>query len=182
MKFPMILAASGILAASISAMTVAFADTKPEIDVSVRETLKQFEGLNPRNQQVLTDAAGELVFPRITKGGVGIGGGYGEGVLQIGGKTVNYYSVSSASSGLTLGAAKRSEVIVFTTQAALDKFTSSKGWSVGAGTGIAMISKGAGADYDTETLKGPVLGFVFGEKGLMADLSLEGSKINKIEK
>jgi lipid-binding SYLF domain-containing protein len=90
--------------------------------------------------------------------------------------------VSSASIGLTVGAAKRSEVIVFTTQDALEKFTSSSGWSVGADTGVAVISKGAGGDYDTETLQKPVVGFVFGEKGLMADLSLEGSKVNKIDR
>jgi lipid-binding SYLF domain-containing protein len=111
---------------------------------------------------------------------VGIAGEYGEGALQVDGKIVGYYSVSSASIGLTIGAAKRSEVIVFTTQAALDKFTSSKGWSVGADAGVALISKGAGGDYDTQTLQKPVIGFVFGEKGLIADLSLEGSKINQI--
>jgi lipid-binding SYLF domain-containing protein len=182
MKLPMICAASGIAVTSILAATAALADTKPEMNVSVLETLKQFESLDSRNQRILTDAAGELVFPRVTKGGVGLAGEYGEGALQINGKIVGYYSVSSASIGLTVGAAKRSEVIVFTTGDALDKFTASKGWSVGADTGLAMISKGAGGDYDTETLKKPVLGFVFGEKGLMADLSLEGSKINKIDK
>lgn len=113
---------------------------------------------------------------------MGVAGEYGEGALRIDGKTVGYYSVSSASIGLTIGAAKRSEIIVFTTQDSLDKFMSSKGWSVGADTGVAVISKGAGGGYDTQTLKKPVVGFVFGEKGLIADLSLEGSKINKLDR
>ena len=78
--------------------------------------------------------------------------------------------------------AKRSEVIVFTTQEALDQFTASKGWSIGAATGVAMISKGGGANYDTDTLKKPVVGFVFAEKGLIGDLSLDGSKIDKIDR
>jgi len=182
MKFPKFLAASGIAAFSVFASSVSLADTKAEIDVSVTETLKQFDALNAKHHRVLHTAAGELIFPHVTKGGVGIAGEYGEGVLRVGGKTVAYYSVSSASVGLTLGVAKRSEIIVFTTQEALDAFTASKGWSIGADTGIAVISKGKGGDYDTETLKKPVLGFVFGEKGLIADLSLEGSKINKIEK
>jgi lipid-binding SYLF domain-containing protein len=156
------------------------AASKAEIDVSVNETLQKFDALNARNQDVLNRATGVLVFPHVTKGGVGIAGEYGEGALQVDGKIVGYYSVSSASIGLTIGAAKRSEVIVFTTQAALDKFTSSKGWSVGADAGVALISKGAGGDYDTQTLQKPVIGFVFGEKGLIADLSLEGSKINQI--
>jgi lipid-binding SYLF domain-containing protein len=182
MKHPAFLAAAGITAATIFLTAEALAETKPEIDVSVRETLKQFDGLNSHNQHLLSNAAGTLVFPRVTKGGLGVAGEYGEGALKIDGKTVGYYSVSSASIGLTVGAAKRSEVIVFTTQDALEKFTSSKGWSVGADTGVALISKGAGGDYDTETLRKPVVGFVFGEKGLIADLSLEGSKINKIER
>jgi lipid-binding SYLF domain-containing protein len=68
------------------------------------------------------------------------------------------------------------------TQEALNRFMKSQKWSIGAGTGIALISKGAAGDYDTNTLKKPILGFVFYEKGLMADLSLEGSKINKVNK
>jgi len=71
---------------------------------------------------------------------------------------------------------------MFMTQESLDKFTSSKGWSIGADTGIALASQGAGGKYDSQTLQKPILGFVFSEKGLMGDLSLEGSNINKIEK
>jgi lipid-binding SYLF domain-containing protein len=131
---------------------------------------------------LLHTAAGALVFPRVTKAGAGIAGEYGEGALQVGGKTVGYYSVSSASIGLTLGAAQHSEVLVFTTPEALNQFTSSKGWSVGADTGVAVISKGGGGDYDTETLKKPVVSFVFAEKGLIGDASLEGSKIDRLDK
>jgi lipid-binding SYLF domain-containing protein len=83
---------------------------------------------------------------------------------------------------LTLGAAKRSEVIVFTTQEPLNQFTESKGWCVGADTGVAAIHSGGGASYDTDTLKKPVVGFVFAEKGLIGDLSLDGSKIDRIDR
>ena len=76
----------------------------------------------------------------------------------------------------------RSEVIMFMTQEALDKFLNGKGWSIGADTGIALVKVGAGGDYDTQTLQKPILGFIFGEKGLIADLSLEGSKINSIDR
>jgi lipid-binding SYLF domain-containing protein len=182
MKLPIFIAATGIAAASIFVAAESMAETKPEIDLSVRQTIRQFDGLNSHNRHLLSSAAGTLVFPSVTKGGLGVAGEYGEGVLRIDGKTVGYYSVSSASIGLTVGASKRSEVIVFTTQDALDKFTSSAGWSVGADTGVAVLSNGAGGDYDTETLQKPVVGFVFAEKGLIADLSLEGSKINKIDR
>jgi lipid-binding SYLF domain-containing protein len=182
MNKPLFLAAIGIPLAALLSLSSSLADTKSEIDVSVHETLKNFEALNPHNRQVLHAAAGELIFPRVTKAGAGIAGEYGEGVLRVGGKTVGYYSVSSASIGLTLGAAQRSEILVFTTPESLNQFTSSKGWSVGADTGVAMISKGGGGNYDTETLKKPVVGFVFAEKGLIGDLSLEGSKIDKLDR
>jgi lipid-binding SYLF domain-containing protein len=182
MKLPIFIAAAGIGASSILATSASFAETKPEIDVSVHETLKQFDGLNSHNAHLLSSAAGTLVFPRVTKGGAGIAGEYGEGALRIDGKTVGYYSISSASVGLTLGAAKRSEVLVFTTQDSLNQFTSSKGWSIGADTGVAVIHGGGGANYDTDTLKKPVVGFVFGQKGLIGDLSLEGSKIDKLDR
>ena len=123
-----------------------------------------------------------LVFPRVTKGGVGIGGEFGEGVLQVNGKTVGYYSVGAATVGLTLGLANHSEIIMFMTQESLDKFISQAGWSIGADAGITVVSGGANGSYDTETAKKPILGFVFAEKGLIGDLSLEGSKISKIKK
>jgi lipid-binding SYLF domain-containing protein len=163
-------------------MGTVLADTKPELDLSVHETIKAFDALNPHNRELLRSAAGTLVFPRVTKAGAGVAGEYGEGALRVGGKTIGYYSVSSASIGLTLGAAQHSEVLVFTTPESLNQFTSSKGWSIGADTGVAMISKGGGGNYDTDTLKKPVVGFVFAEKGLIGDASLEGSKIDRIEK
>jgi len=71
---------------------------------------------------------------------------------------------------------------MFMTKDALDKFTQSKGWSIGADTQVALVKAGAGGAYDSQTLQKPILGFVFGEKGLIADLSLEGSKINSIDR
>jgi len=173
---------AGFALFALIAQTPAFADSKAEIDASVRESILQFNKLNPTHAELARKAAGILVFPRVTKGGVGIAGEYGEGALRLNGKTTSYYSVSSASIGLTLGVAKHSEVIMFMTQESLDKFIASKGWSIGADTGVALVSKGAGNDYDSQTLKKEILGFVYGEKGLIADLSLEGSKVNKIDK
>jgi len=83
--------------------------------------------------------------------------------------------------GLTLGVARHSEIILFMTQDALDRFQASKGWSVGADTAVAVVSEGAGGQYDSAVTGKPILGFIFGEKGLLADVSLEGSKITKIK-
>ena len=161
---------------------VSFGATKAEIDERVQNTLTQFSQLNPTHQDLLRRAKGILLFPHVTKGGVGVAGEFGEGALRVNGQNVAYYSLSSASVGLTLGVAKHNEIIMFMTQDALDKFTSTKGWAVGADTGVAVLSKGAGGDYDTKTLQRPILGFVFGEKGLIGDASLDGSKITKIKR
>jgi lipid-binding SYLF domain-containing protein len=167
---------------SLLASAASHAQSREVIDAGVQQTLRQFNQLDSRHVGLENRAAGILIFPQVTKGGVAIAAEYGEGVLQVNGATVGYYSLASASVGLTAGMASRSEIILFMTQEALNHFMKSPKWSIGAGTGIALISKGAGRDYDTNTLKKPVLGFIFGEKGLMADLSLEGSKINKINK
>lgn len=182
MKIKSLSTAMGAIVVAVLVSAVAFAESKAVIDVSVEDAIKEFYALDAANKDLADKSAGMLVFPRVTKGGVGIGGEYGEGVLQVGGKTVAYYSIGSASIGLTLGVSKRSEIVMFMTQDALDKFTKSEGWSIGADTGVALVSKGAGGAYDSKTLQKPVLGFVFGEKGLMGDLSLEGSKIKKIER
>lgn len=176
------LAAIGLIMLSLFANTTAFADSKAEIDTNVSQALKQFYAHNPKHKDLAEKAAGMLVFPSITKGGVGVAGEFGEGVLQAKGVTVDYYSIGSASVGLTLGIASRSEIVMFMTQESLDKFKNSKGWKIGVDAGVAIVSLGAGGQYDTKTLQKPILGFVFGEKGLIGDLSLEGSKITKIQK
>jgi lipid-binding SYLF domain-containing protein len=171
----------GLFVLTLGATVAARADSKQEIDVSVADTLQRFTNANPAHSELLRKAAGILVFPRITKAGAGIGGEHGDGALLKHGQTINYYSLSSASVGLTLGAGQRSEVLLFMTREALDKFEASGSFNVGVDAQVAVVSQGAGGAYDSETLRKPILGFVFDEKGLIGDLSLKGSKIKKIE-
>jgi lipid-binding SYLF domain-containing protein len=171
----------GLFVLTLGATVAARADSKQEIDVSVAATLQRFTNANPAHSELLRKAAGVLVFPRITKAGAGIGGEHGDGALMKHAQTVNYYSLSSASLGLTLGAGQRSEVLLFMTREALDKFEASGSFKVGVDAQVAVVSQGAGSAYDSETLQKPILGFVFDEKGLIGDLSLKGSKIKKIE-
>jgi lipid-binding SYLF domain-containing protein len=182
MKSRNLFAASSFAIMALFVSALSFGATKAEIDERVHVAMRQFYDLNPQHKDLVARAKGVLVFPKITKGGVGVGGQFGEGALRIDGKDVAYYSISSASVGLTLGLAKHKEVILFMTQEALDKFQSGHGWSIGADTGVAMLSKGAGGDYDTQTLQRPILGFVFGEKGLIGDASLEGSKVTQLDR
>ena len=174
-------AVAGLALLGLFASGASLAATKAEIGHSADRALTHFYTLNPANQALVGKAAGVLIFGHVPKAGAGVAGEYGEGVLQVQGHTVDSYSVASASVGLTLGLASHREIILFMTQAALDKFTKSEGWSAGGDTTIAVVSKGAGAKYDSATLGKPILGFVFSEKGLIGDVSLEGTKITKIK-
>jgi lipid-binding SYLF domain-containing protein len=182
MKTSNILAATGLMLLGLATSGTTVAATGAEIDARVVQTLKDFNALNKANEGLGKKAAGILVFPRQTKGGVGIAAEHGEGVLQVKGKTTGYYSMGAGSVGLTAGLAQHSEIIMFMTQEALDKFTKSDGWSIGADAGITVVSQGASGEYDSKTQQKPILAFAFAEKGLIGDLSLEGSKISKIKK
>jgi lipid-binding SYLF domain-containing protein len=173
-------AAFGLTILGLIASTGAFSHSKAKLDMSADGALKHFYSLNEANRPLANRAAGVLVFSHVTKGGAGVAGEFGEGVLRVKGETVDYYSVGSASVGLTLGFAKHSEIIMFMTQDALDNFTRSAGWSVGADTAVAVVSQGAGGQYDSATVGKPILGFVFGQKGLLGDLSLVVKIFTKI--
>jgi lipid-binding SYLF domain-containing protein len=180
MKLKLWIVSLSVFASGLFASTGVIAGRNAEIDGDASSALEQFYQQNPMHQELANKAAGMLVFPHVVKAGVGIAGEYGEGVLFVEGRPVRHYVVQGGSVGLTLGAAQHSEVIMFMTGPALVKFVSSNGWTVGAQTGIAVVSKGAGGEYDSETLKKPVLGFVFGENGLIGDVSFAGLKISKL--
>jgi lipid-binding SYLF domain-containing protein len=173
------MATTAVTMLAVIASPASFAHDKAQLDARADKAVKHFYTLSPMNKELAGKAAGVLIFPKVTKAGAGVAGEHGDGVLRINGKTVDYYSVSSASVGLTLGVGQHTEMIMFMTQDALDNFKKSDGWSVGADTAVAVVSKGAGGAYDTATLNKPILGFVLSQKGLIGDLSFEGSKISK---
>jgi len=113
---------------------------------------------------------------------IGVGGEYGEGALRIEGRTVDYYNTVSASIGFQLGAQVKSIILVFMTDESLNKFRRGPGWEVGVDGSVALVKIGAGGTIDTTTAKEPIVAFVFGQKGLMYNLTLEGSKFTKLEK
>jgi lipid-binding SYLF domain-containing protein len=123
-----------------------------------------------------------LVFPKVFKGGVGLGGEYGEGALLVGGRTVGYYNIAAGSVGLQLGLQKKSQVILFMHKPALQRFQRSKGWKAGVDGSVALATLGAGEQIDTETARKPIIGFIFSNKGLMYNLTFEGAKITRIDK
>jgi lipid-binding SYLF domain-containing protein len=158
------------------------AASSTEIDIGVTETLKKFKQEVAGGSQFLAKANGVLVFPKVLKAGFGIGGEYGEGALLVGGKTVDYYSTAAASIGLQLGAQSKSLVIVFMSEQSLSYFRNSKGWKAGVDGSVAVVEWGAGEDINTIDIEDPIVGFVFSNKGLMFNLTLEGSKFTKLNK
>jgi lipid-binding SYLF domain-containing protein len=160
----------------------AYAADAREIDISVDVALEQFMKEVSGAGEFLASAKGYLVFPKVVKAGLGLGGEYGEGALRIGGKTADYYSTAAASIGLQLGVQKKSIVIVFLTGEALSKFRKSEGWEVGVDGSVALVTVGAGGSIDSTNVKDPIVGFIFGQKGLMYNLTLEGSKFTKLDK
>lgn len=160
----------------------AFAASKAEIDAEVRQALQEFRKHTGAGHELSQKAAGILVFPSVIKAGIGVGGEYGEGALLVGGKTVGYYSIAAASIGLQLGAQARSEIVLFMTDQALAGFRKSEGWKAGVDGSVALATLGAGGAIDTETAKQPIIGFIFSNKGLMYNLTFEGSKITRIHK
>jgi len=172
-----------LLAAVVAMLPVhVLAASAAELDASVEESLQLFAEQVDGARKFLDQAAGYLVFPRVIKVGVGVGGETGEGALIVGGKTVDYYRTASGSIGFQLGAQAKSIVIAFMTPESLDKFRNSAGWKVGVDGSVALIDIGAGKAIDSSSINDPVVGFIFGSKGLMYNLTLEGSKITKIDK
>jgi len=160
----------------------ALAASAKKIDEGVAETLVAFQEEVKGADVLLNKAAGYLVFPKVYKAGIGVGAETGEGALRVGGATVAYYRTTAGSIGFQLGAQAKSIVIAFMTQEALDKFRNSSGWKVGVDGSVALVDLGVGKTIDTGNIKDPVVGFIFGSKGLMYNLTLEGSKITKLDK
>ena len=171
----------------IAALLIVFAAcasaaSRDEIDAEVKQAIKSFRTQTSAGYELSKKAAGMLVFPNVIKAGIGIGGEYGEGALLVHGKTVAYYSVAAASIGFQLGAQSRSQIVLFMNKKALSQFRSSEGWKAGVDGSVALATLGAGGAIDSETAKQPIIGFIFSNKGLMYNLTFEGSKITRIEK
>jgi lipid-binding SYLF domain-containing protein len=134
----------------------------------------------PKTHQLGGKAKAILVFPKIIKAGLVVGGQSGDGVLLIGGKATAYYNLSAASFGLQAGGQTFSYALFFMTDSALDYLQKSDGWAIGSGPSVVVMDKGAAASMTSTTLSEDVYAFPFGQRGLMAGLGLEGSKITPI--
>ncbi len=166
-------------------ITVNFTETASarnsnEIDAAIESALVRFNEEVQGSQGYLDGARGVLVIPRMIKAGVVLGMEYGEGALIVDDIKVQYYRAFSTSLGIQLGVGAKDLVILFFDDEAMDDFLYSSGWQAGVDGAVALWTMGAGGSIDTTESQDPIVGFVFGHKGLIAGVSLEGTKFTKI--
>ncbi len=159
--------------------TFSQAEAAPVIDAKADVALKQF-AKEKGATDFLSRAYAVLVFPSVIKGGLGIGGEYGEGAMRVDGKTTAYYRIASGSIGFQLGLQKTSYVFAFGSKEAYDNFTKSNGWEAGADGSITVAKWGAGKDIGSISFEKPIYAFAFGGKGFMYNLTFKGTKFSKI--
>ena len=159
---------------------VATAETAAEIDRDVDIAIEKLYAGSSAAKELSKVAKGILVFPNVIKGGLIVGGQYGVGALREGGKSVGYYNTAAASYGLQAGAQSFGYALFFLSESALEYLTTSKGWEIGVGPSITVVDEGLAKSMTTTTAKDDIYAFFFGQKGLMAGLGLQGSKITPI--
>ncbi|HTJ94930.1 MAG TPA: YSC84-related protein [Pararobbsia sp.] len=151
------------------------------INASVDDTLAKLYTQVSGSRELVSRARGVLVFPSVVKAGFIVGGEYGRGSLRVGGTTTGYYSTTAVSVGLQAGAQSKALIFLFMTQDSLDTFRNRDGWSAGADASVAVLKLGANGAIDTTTATAPVEVIVLANAGLMADLSVDGTKISKLK-
>ncbi|VWD05464.1 putative lipoprotein [Burkholderia lata] len=156
------------------------ASKRQSIDASVNATLSRLYSTVPGSRELVAKSRGVLVFPNVLQAGFIVGGQSGNGALRVGGSTVGYYNTSSLSVGLQAGAQSKAIVFLFMTQDALDSFRKSEGWAAGADASVAVVKVGANGAVDTTTATAPVEVLVLTNAGLMGDLSVNGTKVTKL--
>lgn len=161
--------------------TVAHAASKVEIDRDVDSAMAKLYENTPAAKALAEKATAILVFPSIVKGGLIIGGQYGEGALREQGKTTGYYRSVALSYGLQAGAQTFGYALFFMNKEALEYLNKSEGWELGVGPTIVVVDKGAATSLTTTTAKDDIYAFFFDQRGLMAGLGLQGTKITRIE-
>lgn len=161
------------------AVSTAHADAT-QLSADGLRSLHKLEALEPRSRFFARRAKAVLVFPSVLKAGFVFGGETGNGVLLVNGRADGFYNLTGGSWGLQAGGEDFGYAVFFMTDSALKYLKASDGFAAGTGPSIVVINKGAGAEADTTTVTHDVYAFPFNEKGLMADLTLQGTKITRI--
>lgn len=173
--------ATGLIV-SIGAVNLARAATAEDLDRDCRQALQTLYRTHPLAESISHTAKAVLVFPNIVKAGLVFGGSYGEGELIKGGTVVDYYNSVTGSWGLQAGAQSYAYVVFLMTNEAVHYIEESHGWEIGVGPTVVVVDEGIAKNLSTSTLKDDAYAFIFGQQGLMAGVSIEGTKISKIRR
>jgi lipid-binding SYLF domain-containing protein len=172
------------VATPITALTLsgAAAATADDLNKDASEALQTLYRTNPVAQSISKQAKAMLIFPNIVKAGLVFGGAYGEGVLREGSKPVDYYNSFSGSWGLQAGAQSYGYAVFLMNPKAVDYIHKTQGWEIGVGPTVVIVNEGVAKNLSTSTLKDDAYAFIFDQKGLMAGVSIEGTKISHIKR
>lgn len=171
------LAATAPLAAAIAA---AAPTSDPQLDQAAATALRRLVAGNEAARLLNQKAVAVLVFPKIVKAGFLVGGAYGEGALRRDGRTLGYYHSAAASYGLQAGVQWFGYALFFMNEGAVKYLDDSAGFEVGVGPSVVVVDQGVAKKVSSTTLTQDVYAFIFNQKGLMAGLGIEGSKITRI--
>ena len=178
---------AGLLAVAL-AMTVttsakpALAASAAEINREVDAAVASMSAAVPDTRKLASQAKAVLVFPNIVKAGFLFGAQYGEGALRQRGKTVGYYNTAAASYGLQAGAQKFGYALFFMTDSAVKYLNDSGGFELGMGPSIVVLDTGTATAFTSSTIQSDIYAVFFDQRGLMAGLGLQGSKISRMDK
>lgn len=174
-----------ILFATVMAVTLAqpgraLAADVAKIEADAKAALAELYATTPAAKVLGDKAKAVLVFPSILKAGLIIGGQGGNGALFVDGKVVGFFNTAAASYGLQAGAQEFAYAMFLMTDAAIESLKKADGWEVGVGPSLVIVDEGVAKSLTTTTAKDDVYAFIFGQKGLMAGIGIQGSKITRI--
>jgi lipid-binding SYLF domain-containing protein len=171
-----------VAAVALAAATIpASAQGRGTLEADAKKAYNSLVAKVPAAKALGKNAVAVLVFPKITKAGLMIGGQSGDGVLLRGGKAAGYYNTSGASFGLQAGAQQFGYALFFVNEKALKALTETGGFEVGVGPSVVVVDEGMGKSATSITMKDDIYAFIFGQQGLMAGLGVQGNKITKIK-
>lgn len=180
--FALILVTASAIFASVLSRAAIAASTADELDRDAKQALQTLYKSNPLALDISKKARAILVFPHIVKAGFVFGGAYGEGVLFKDATVTGYYNSVSASWGLQIGAQSFGYAVFLMNDKALDYLDKSEGWELGVGPTVVAVNEGVAKNLSTSTLKDDAYAFIFDQQGLMASLSIEGTKVTRIKR
>lgn len=171
-----------LMAVFIGLIAPRLAVAQSQIEKDSRAALKSLYDGSPGAKALGAKARGILAFPNVVKAGLVVGGQGGDGVLLMNDKVVDHYNTAAVSVGLQAGAQSFGYVLFFMSDKVLNDFRASKNFEIGVGPNIVIVDAGAAKDLNTETAKADVYAMIFDQKGLMAGIGLQGSKITKLKR